>query len=179
MENQKKLILYIAQSLDGFIAGPGDDLQWLSMVETPGEDYGYHKFTDSVDTVIMGRRTYEKVLSFGIEFPHKSRKCYVVSSTKTGRDENVEFVKGDLETFVNSLKSTNEKNPKNIYLDGGGQLTQEMLRLGLVDEMTISIIPVLLGGGLPLFGDLKTPLRLQLRDCQSFASGLVQLRYSL
>ena len=76
----RKVIVYIAQSLDGFIAKPDGDIQWLSIVEKEGEDYGYNAFVESVDTVFMGRKTYEKVLSFGIEFPHKGRKCYVLTS---------------------------------------------------------------------------------------------------
>jgi dihydrofolate reductase len=183
MKNQKKIVLYIAQSLDGFIARNDGDTGWLSMVEKSGEDYGYHDFVDSIDTVIMGRKTYDKVLSFGIGFPHKTKKCYVVSKTKTGRDDNVEFINGDMKSFVDSLKAVSEKtgetSPKNIYLDGGAMLVQEMIRLNLIDEMTISIIPVLLGDGISLFGKLREEIKLQLRSCKSFESGLVQLQYMI
>ncbi|HNP99428.1 MAG TPA: dihydrofolate reductase, partial [Bacteroidia bacterium] len=77
--NQRKIILYIACSVDGYIAGPNDNLDFLSMVERPSEDYGYQKFTDTIDAVIMGRKTYDKVLSFGIPFPHSGRNCFVVT----------------------------------------------------------------------------------------------------
>ena len=180
MAVKRKLILYIAQSLDGYIAADNDDISWLSMVEKPGEDYGYHQFLNDVDTVIMGRRTYDKVLSFGIEFPHKARKCYVVSKTKTGSDENVEFIGDQLKTFVESLK---QQPGKNIYLDGGASLVQEFLKLGLIDEMVISVIPILLGEspqkGIRLFGPLKLRRELKLLESQSFESGLIQLRYAL
>lgn len=75
----RKVILYIAMSLDGYIATENNELDWLSIVEVQDEDYGYEKFVKSVDTVIMGRKTYDKVLSCGVDFPHKRRRCYVVS----------------------------------------------------------------------------------------------------
>jgi len=180
MQDQRKVVLYIAQSLDGFIAGKDDDLSWLSVVEKSGEDYGYQNFINSVDTVIMGRKTYDKVLSFGIEFPHKSKKCYVISNSKTGHDEYVEFINDDLIAFIESLKS---KPGKNIYLDGGAMLVQEMLRLNLIDEMILSVIPVLLGKGIHLFGEYNTlskpHTKLQLQSCKYFETGLVQLQYRI
>lgn len=180
MKNQRKVILYIAQSLDGFIADKNDDISWLSVVEKPGEDYGYQNFLNCIDTVIMGRRTYEKILSFGIEFPHKDKTCFVISRSKTGHDNNVKFINENLSGFVNELKS----NPgKNIYLDGGAVLVHEMLDLNLIDEMIISIIPVLLGNGIHLFGaynSLSNPdAKLHLQTCKYFETGLVQLHYIL
>ncbi len=81
----RKVILYIASSLDGFIAKENDDISFLSVVEKKGEDYGYHAFIETVDTVIMGRKTYDKVLSFGIDFPHHDKKCYELTRTKNGK----------------------------------------------------------------------------------------------
>ena len=101
---ERKVVLYIAQSLDGFIATEDHDISWLSIVEQEGEDYGYEAFVDTVDTVFMGRRTYEKVLSFGVEFPHKGRKCYVLSASRKGSDENVTFFRGDLKALVEDIK---------------------------------------------------------------------------
>ncbi|MDH4263640.1 MAG: dihydrofolate reductase family protein [Spirochaetia bacterium] len=176
MKNVRKVILYIAQSFDGFIARNDGNIDWLSMVESQGEDYGYYNFLDSVDTVIMGRKTYDKILSFGIEFPHKNKKCYVISNKKKDHDENVEFINGNLKVFIETLKS---QTGKNIYLDGGGMLVQEMLRLNLIDEMIISIIPILLGEGISLFGKLNADINLKLLSCKKFNSGLAQLHYTL
>jgi dihydrofolate reductase len=102
----RQLVLYIAMSLDGYIAKDEDNLDFLSVVETPGEDYGYASFQKEVDTVIWGRKTYDKVLSFGIEFPHKDKRCIVLSGTKQGRDENVEFYNGPVEELIGTLKKT-------------------------------------------------------------------------
>ncbi|HEY8397715.1 MAG TPA: hypothetical protein VIK80_07240 [Flavihumibacter sp.] len=81
---QRLCILYIAMSLDGYIAGPNDSIDFLSVVEQEGEDYGYAEFQKEVDVLIWGRRTYDKFLSFGVDFPHRDKKCYVVSSPAPG-----------------------------------------------------------------------------------------------
>ena len=171
---ERKVVLFIAMSLDGYIAREDGDLEWLSVVEDQTEDYGYSNFINTVDTVIMGRKTYEKVLSFGIDFPHKNKTCFVISKTHQGKDENVTFMNGNLFDFIFSLK----KMPgKNIYLDGGSELVFEFLKHHLIDEMIISVIPVLLGGGIPLFKKGNVPYSLKLIKSTSFKSGLVQLYY--
>lgn len=171
---ERKVVLYIAQSLDGFIATEDHDISWLSIVEQEGEDYGYEAFVDTVDTVFMGRRTYEKVLSFGIEFPHKGRNCYVLSASRTGSDENVTFFSGDLKALVEDIK---KKEGKNIFIDGGAEVVRVFRTLDLIDEIVISIIPIMLGKGIRLFKETDTVSRLKLISSQSFESGLVQLKY--
>jgi dihydrofolate reductase len=171
----RPLTLFIAMSLDGYIAGPDDDLSFLSMVELPGEDYGYEAFTETVDTVIMGRKTYDKVRSFGIEFPHRDRKCYVFSNSRSGSDDHVEFYSGSPENLIRRLK---EEKGKGIYCDGGARLAQQLIRLDMMDKYVISIIPVLLGKGVKLFEEHPEMLKLHLEYVKSFPSGLVQLCYS-
>jgi dihydrofolate reductase len=173
---EKKVVLFIATSLDGYIAKEDGDLDWLSMVDDPPQDYGYSSFTDTVDTVIMGRKSYEKVLSFGIDFPHKNKRCYVLSKTRQGSDENVTFFSGNLMELVSELK---QAGGKNIYLDGGSQIVFEFLKYNLVDEAIISVVPILLGAGIPLFKNSNTPRPLKLIKSTSFKSGLGQLHYSL
>ena len=141
-------ILYIAMSLDGYIAKEDGDINWLSIVENPTEDYGYSKFISTVSTVIMGRKTYDKVLSFGIEFPHKDKKCYVISHQKTGKDNNVEFYNGSIADLINKLKNTTDKN---IFIDGGAEHVFELMKQNLIDKYIISIIPIFLGNGISLF----------------------------
>ena len=172
---ERKVVLYIAQSLDGFIATEDHDISWLSIVEQEGEDYGYEDFVDTVDTVFMGRRTYEKVLSFGIEFPHKDRNCYVLSTSRTGSDENVTFFSGDLKALVGDLK---KKEGKNIFIDGGAEVVRVFRVLDLIDEIVISIIPMMLGKGIRLFKEIDATSQLKLISSQSFESGLVQLKYA-
>jgi dihydrofolate reductase len=170
----RKVTLFIAASIDGYIAAPGDDLDFLSTVEREGEDYGYFSFISSVDTVILGRRTYDKVLSFGIPFPHADKETYVVTRTSKPQEGNVRFFTGDLSALVGELKS---RPGKTIFVDGGAQLVQEMLRLDLLDEMVISTIPVLLGGGIRLFGEGFAMRQWQLMESKAFPSGLVQCRW--
>ena len=171
---ESKVVLYIAQSLDGFIATEDHDISWLSIVEQEGEDYGYEAFVDTVDTVFMGRRTYEKVLSFGVEFPHKGRKCYVLSASRTGSDENVTFFSGDLKALVEDIK---KKEGKNIFIDGGAEVVRVFRSLDLIDDIVISIIPVMLGKGIRLFKETDAMGHLKLISSQSYESGLVQLKY--
>lgn len=172
--SERKVILYIAMSLDGYIARENNDIDWLSLVEDSPEDYGYCEFVKGVDTVIMGRKTYDKVLSFGIEFPHKDRKCYVVSKSKTGFDENVEYYNGSLEELIKILKS---KEGKHIFIDGGAELVNELLKLNSIDEFIISVIPIFLGNGIRLFKAGRPEQILRLKASSSFEKGLVQLHY--
>lgn len=174
MNEKRKVILYIAESLDGFIAKEDGDISWLSIVERPQVDYGYNDFIKTVDTVIMGRKTYEKVLSFGIEFPHKDRKCYVLSKTMIGNDQNVEYYNGDINELIQGLKDVKGKN---IFIDGGAEAIREFRNKNLIDEYVISIIPIFIGKGIRLFKEVDTENRLILTQSKIFDSGLVQLRY--
>ena len=133
--NQRKIILYIACSVDGYIAGPNDNLDFLSMVERPSEDYGYQKFTDTIDAVIMGRKTYDKVLSFGIPFPHSGRNCFVVTKTKPEKTEHVTFWNSDPDILVRELL----KQPgKDVFVDGGASLVDALMKHNLIDRYIIS-----------------------------------------
>lgn len=171
---QRELILYIAASLDGFIAKTDGDLGWLSMVEAPPEDYGYADFVKTVDTVVMGRKTYEKVLDFGIPWPHKGRKCYVLSGTRSGSDENVSFFNGGVADLISEIR---QAEGAHIYCDGGAELVQALIKHDLIDRYVISIIPVLLGDGIGLFKPGRPEQNLSLVKSVAFSSGLVQLHY--
>ncbi|WP_425800872.1 dihydrofolate reductase family protein [Desulfitobacterium sp. Sab5] len=172
--NDRKVILYIAMSLDGYIAKENNDISWLNIVEAPNEDYGYGKFVQNIDTVIMGRKTYEKVISLGIEFPHKGKKCYVISRTKTGFDENVEYYSNSLDELIADLKNIEEKN---IFIDGGAEIVNELLKGNLIDEFDISKVPIFLGNGIRSFKNGSPVQRLELVSSKSFKTGLVQLWY--
>jgi dihydrofolate reductase len=171
---QRKVIVYIATSLDGFIAKTNDDIGFLSIVEKEGEDYGYSEFVKSVDTVIIGRRTYDKVVSMGFEFPHSDKNTYVVTRNPRPSIGSVQFYSGSLEALVKRLKS--EKG-KNIYCDGGAQIVHELLKAEVIDELIISIVPIALGDGIRLFREGRGEQKLELLKVQSFDTGLVQLHY--
>lgn len=174
MALQRKVILYIAMSLDGYIATNEGDISFLSSVEKAGEDYGYKEFMTTVDTVIMGRKTYDKILSFGIPFPHENEYCYIITRQKIPNQKNIEFYSGSLPALVHTLKN---KEGKNIFLDGGAAVVHEFLKDNLIDEIILSVIPVLLGSGIVLFQSNRPPLPLKLVHCKSFDTGLVQLHY--
>lgn len=170
----KKAVLYIAMSLDGYIAGTDDNLDFLSTVEKENEDYGYYKFLESVDSVIMGRKTYEKILSFGIGFPHPDKECYILSRKNDKSAENVHFYNGNLAQLIAMLKQNNNKD---IFIDGGAETVNALLSEKLIDEIIISIIPILLGSGVALFKNNRVQQKLELVSSKSFEMGLVQLHY--
>ena len=176
MFNSRKVILYIAMSLDGYIAGKDDDLSFLSLVEKEGEDYGYSEFISSIDTVIMGRKTFDKVLSFGIPFPHSALKTYIITRTSRPPNELIEFYNGDLSALIAGLK---QSSGKHIFVDGGAEIAAELMKNNLIDELVISIIPTLLGDGVLLFKKFIPRSILKLQSVKTFPSGLVQLCYSM
>ena len=170
----RKVILYIAMSLDGYIATRDDDLGFLSMVEQEGEDYGYADFVKTVDTVIVGRRTYDKVCSVGYEFLYSDKVAYVITRTSKPSVGSGTYYTGSLKELVNRLKS---EPGKHIFVDGGAEIVNELLKDNLIDEFYISVIPVLLGDGISLFKNGRPEIGLKLSDSKHFEKGLVQLHY--
>ena len=174
-KKMRKVILYIATSLDGFIAKPNDELDFLSVVEQEGEDYGYSDFVKTVDAVIIGRKTYDKIISMGFGFPHADKDTYIITRT-TSRDIGgfVKFYNGDLKSLVSRLKS---ESGKNIFCDGGAEIVNELLKDDLIDEFIISIIPIFVGNGKKLFNDERPEHKLELVSTKQFDKGLIQLHY--
>jgi dihydrofolate reductase len=170
----RKVVLYIACSMDGYIASPGDDLDFLSVVEEEGEDYGYAQFNSTVDTVILGGRTYDWVVNQGHEFPHHDKDAYVITRTPRESNGKVRFYPGDLADLVNGLKSLPGKD---IFCDGGAWVANELMKRDLIDAYIISVIPVMLGDGIRLFDDRRPQQELKLVSAKSFEAGLVQLHY--
>ena len=173
MINERKVIVYIAMSLDGFIAQSDGDLAWLLKFNDSGEDYGYNEFIKTVDTVIMGRKTYDKMVEMGYEYPHGERQYIIWTHTESPPKQNVTFYSGDLKRLILDLKS---KPGGNIYVDGGKSVS-ECMKHHLVDEYIISVIPILLGDGIPLFNAGRPEEQLVLKSNKSFETGLVQLHY--
>lgn len=175
-----EVILYVAASLDGYIARADGAVDWLDDPPEPGDgqdkDYGYGEFIASVGTVLMGRVTYEQILSFGVEYPYPGTDGYVFSRTRAGgQDENVQFVDGsDMAGFVGQLK---EADKGNIWLVGGGQLVREFLLLDLIDRFELFIMPIILGEGIPMFPPPSPEMKLGLAGCRSYDNGTVRLTY--
>jgi len=172
----RKLSLFIATSLDGYIAKPNDDLSFLKLVEKEGEDYGYAEFTDTIDTLIIGRRTYDYVLKEigSSHYDNGQRDVYVITRTERPSVGRTTFYTGNLAELVKRLKS--EKG-KNIYCDGGAEVINELLKHDLIDEFIISVIPVLLGNGTRLFKGGRPEQQLELLSAKTFETGLTQLHY--
>jgi dihydrofolate reductase len=173
METNRKLILYIAMSLDGYIAKPNDDLSFLSIVEKKGEDYDYADFTSSVDTVIMGRKTYDWVTK-QVDFPHADKDAFILTRTARPSIGRTVFFTGSLNDLVKRLKA---ENGKNIFCDGGAEIVNELLKLDLIDEFIISIIPILVGNGTRLFNNGRPEQKLKLINVKTFDTGLTQLHF--
>lgn len=170
----RKVVLYISMSLDGFIATKENSLEFLSSVEREGEDYGYNEFVKSVDAVIIGRKTYEKVLEMGYEYPHTDKDVYIITRTAKPLVGNFKFYVGDLSKLVSDLKN---QPGKNIYCDGGAEIANELMKNNLIDEYIISVIPILLGDGIRLFKDGRSEQKLKLISAKQFDAGLIQLHY--
>ncbi|PWD99692.1 dihydrofolate reductase family protein [Marinilabilia rubra] len=172
-----KIKLFIATSIDGYIAREDGALDWLYAIPNPGQtDHGYADFYKEIDTVIMGRTTYEEILGFGVEWPYPDCQTYVVTS-----DEFYE-VKTPNTSVLNRLKKktiepVKGKSKSNIWVVGGGKIITAFLNLGLIDEMLLSIIPTILGRGIPLFPDAPKETLFELENAETFETGVVNLIY--
>ena len=175
-----KVSVYIATSIDGFIARSDGDIEWLNSSTNiiENENYGYKEFMDSVDVLVMGRHSFEKVLTFG-DWPYANKRVIVMSHRAV-----------DIPTHLASTVEASSFNPskllidlgkqavKHVYVDGGKTI-QSFLCAGLVDELRITTIPILIGNGIPLFGSLNQDIILEHLSTQAYSNGLVQNRYSV
>jgi dihydrofolate reductase len=175
MNSQRKLVLFIATSLDGYIATNNESLDWLFKVEGEG-DNGYSEFYETVDTILMGRRTYDWILNHETEaFPYSNKDCYVFSRSVSENNKDVKFVNGDIVDFTNQLKS---QKGKNIWIVGGGELLHYFIKEKLVDELIITVAPTLIGTGISLFKEDDYELELSLKGTRRF-NQFVELHYEV
>ncbi len=163
----RRLKLFIAASLDGFIARKDGSIDWLFT----DADYGYKEFYSSVDTVLVGRRTFEQALTLE-EDPFSGKACFVFTRKAAGAAGQVTFVSGDIAEFTKALK---EGPGKDIWLVGGSETAAALKHL--IDDFIVSFHPRILGSGIPLFSGEWTETPLELVNTASFPSGLVQLHY--
>jgi dihydrofolate reductase len=159
-----QVTLFIAVSLDGYIAHENGGVEWLP-TPSDSQDFGYSAFYASVDSLVMGRRTYERVLSFG-DWPYSGKPTFVLSRSHAGQADNGV-------TFVNTLP----ESAGHTWLVGGAQAIRAYADAGRIDDWIISLVPILLGQGSPLFPPMTEKVALTLQDCRTYPGGLVTLHY--
>ena len=174
----RRIKMFIASSLDGFIAREDGSIDWLFT----DDDYGYQEFYESVDAVIMGRKTFEKGLELGGGInPTKDKKNYVFSRNQQSlggmeKDDEVEFIGKDVRKFVEQLV---DSSGKDIWLVGGSEIISILLKADLVHDIILSIHPKILGKGISLFKNTEKEMSLKMKNFKAFDSGLIQLHYTI
>ena len=168
---------YLGMSLDGFIAGPNDELDWLEQVDKlEGEDFGYAEFMESVDALIMGRRTYQTVADLGVGWPY-ALPVVVMSSRVIEVPDEVAQCEVSSNTPAAMISEAEDRGWSKLYIDGG-QLVSSFLNEGLLDELIVSVLPVALGSGISAFAGLVGNHWLNHESTKTIDNGMVQLRYS-
>ncbi|TKF02896.1 dihydrofolate reductase [Vibrio alginolyticus] len=168
----------MAQSLDGYIAGIDGELDWLNEIENPDKnDFGFSAFMSSVDALLMGKNTYQKVASFGF-WPY-NKPVYVASNSLLSIDQELtdkaQLLTGSLPEMLSKLQS---EGIDTVYIDGG-MLIQNAIELSLLNEITVTTIPVILGKGIPLFGASSKKTKLKFEASEILLNQLVKIKYSV
>ncbi|MHA1561229.1 MAG: dihydrofolate reductase family protein [Promethearchaeota archaeon] len=172
----RKIVLYIASSLDGYIARKNGEVDWLDDFNNTGEDYGYYKFYDSIDVTLMGNKTYKTSMSLG-DFPYKDKKNYVFTKQNILPQAGyVKFINNNIVSFTKELKT---QKGKDIWLIGGTQINELFFNNEIIDELILTVMPVTLGNGIPLFTESVKQLKFKLNSNKSYGNGVVQLHYSI
>ena len=167
----RKILLNLAVSLDGFIEGPDGEFDWCFT----DQDYGMTEFMERIDTIFMGRKSYELVLQMD-KNPYPDKILVVFSTTMKNAEGNLKIIG---KNFENEVKSILGQEGKDIWLFGGSNLIAGMMNAGLVDELHLAVHPKLLGGGKPLFQGIIGRINSDLLDTKTYSSGLVQLFYEV
>lgn len=170
----KKIKLYIAASLDSYIARPDGDLDWLLKYPMPTRtEYGYKDLMDSIDMIIMGVKTYRAVLDMDFEWPYSDKTCFIVShhSINLTPTKDVKFI---TENVIETVETLKQQKGKDIWLVGGGEIITLLLNHDLVDEMQICYIPVILGNGIPLFPNQPKESTWKLAESKAYDSRIIK-----
>jgi len=177
MTKRRNVIVHIGISADGYIARPDGDLEWLTSRPKPKGFYGMSVFMKSIDTKLLGRKTYEKSLHMGAKFDSKDRTIvFSRHAPPTDAPPGVEFANGAIGPFVSRLR---EQPGKDIWLMGGGELIASFLDEQAIDEFVVSVVPVFIGDGIPLIARRHRHVSLDLRSVERFDDGVVQLHYGI
>jgi dihydrofolate reductase len=175
--NRRRVIVHIGTSADGYIARPDGDLEWLTSRRAPEGFYGMNAFMESVDTKVLGRKTYEISLRMGAKFDSGSRTIvFSRHPPPANAPSGVEFVDDAIGPLVSRLR---EQPGKDIWLMGGGEIIASFLDAQAIDEFVISVVPVFIGDGIPLIARRHRHVPLDLHSVEHFEDGVVQLHYRL
>jgi dihydrofolate reductase len=169
------VIYYVACSVDGFIADEKGSVDWLGSVEADGEDYGYADFFESIDALVMGSRTYEQVVGFG-DWPYGTKLCWVLSKRPLAPAAPAVRISPDEPDDV--LSEIERSRLARVWLVGGSQVAGAFLEQGLISHLIISVIPVALGRGIPLFQGATSMREFALKKTERYKTGVVQVHYS-
>ena len=172
-----KTTLYIATTLDGKIARKDGSLDWLFALANPNQiDHGYAGFLKTIGTTIMGKNTYNEILGFGVEWPYKGMDSYIATTNKEFQATTPEtyIISSSIADHINILKGQSQKD---IWLIGGGQLITYFLNNDLLDRMILTLIPTIIGEGIPLFPDIAKETTWTLTNVERFETGVVNLTY--
>jgi dihydrofolate reductase len=170
-----KTVLYIATSLDGFVAGRNDDISWLFRYNDV--DYGYNQFFAGVGAIIQGRRAYDIEVQHGWENAHPV-PTFVLRHRPSERKPQREDVMFSDDDIGDVLRQAKRLTSKNVWIEGGANVARQFIARALIDEITLAVVPVILGDGIRLFGKTDMPIELSLRETRTFDKGLVQLLYA-
>ncbi|MFB4212241.1 dihydrofolate reductase family protein [Shouchella sp. JSM 1781072] len=171
---KRKLILFIATSLDGYIATKEENLDWLFEVEGE-DDNGFSRFYEKVDTVLMGRRTFDWVNRETDDYPYQDKSSYVFTRSKGSAHHSAQFITNHTRFFISNLK---QQDGKAIWLIGGGELLSFCLKENLVDEIIVTVAPKIIGSGIPLFREGVNQIDLTLHHVDTF-NQFVELHYTV
>ena len=174
MNKHRKVIVHIATSADGYIARPDGDIEWLTSRPAPEGFYGLGEFVKSIDTKLIGRKTYDVSLRLGAKFDSGRNIIFSRHPKPENAPQGAEFVNSPIGPFIDSLR---QQPGKDIWLMGGGELIASFVDEHAIDEFVVSIAPVFIGDGIPLIARRPRNVPLELKSVERFDDGLVQLRY--
>ncbi|ONI43760.1 riboflavin biosynthesis protein RibD [Candidatus Epulonipiscioides gigas] len=172
-----KVVLYIAMSLDGYIADKNKGVSWLSGDGSDTENTGtYSEFIETVDSIILGSKTYDQIINelSPNEWVYKGKQTYVMTSKNYNSNEEIIFTNQNIKKLIEQIKITSSKN---IWLCGGASIINQCHKLGLIDEYIITIIPIILGNGIKLFELNDMSVKLKLISIKTY-NGIVDLKYT-
>jgi len=169
-----KTTYYVASSLDGYIAKENGDVSWLEQLDISMEDAGYDEFYSSIDALVMGRKTYEMIAGFG-QWPYSKKPTWICSSRKVIPIEGCNIQPG--RTPEEAYEAAITMGIKHLWLVGGGNLASSFMQRNLLTHISLSLMPIILGGGIKLFSSLSTPKKIIKKSHKLHESGMAQLEY--